>query len=154
MFEIPVAGAGPAGLAAALTLPLFYMVRCGVEAGSLDQGLKRQALDHDIELRLGTVLAVSASGVRATGPRGSYAIVVGYLLSHYAPRCLDRGAVRPARSPGLRLCRDRGRPGDAGLLHLRRPRELPPLPGPHCRILSSTGGDRPGRRAAVRRHGK
>jgi thioredoxin reductase len=38
MFEIPVAGAGPAGLAAALTLPLFYMVHCGVEAGSCPTG--------------------------------------------------------------------------------------------------------------------
>jgi flavin-dependent dehydrogenase len=161
MVEIPVAGAGPAGLAAALTLaragaravvyerrhevgarhhgdfqglenystrgdvldelagigittefdchpvaeavlygpdgrpwryrastPLFYMVRRGVEAGSLDQGLKRQALAHDIELRFGTALAETASGVRATGPRGSYAIVVGYLFPTTLPDAL------------------------------------------------------------------
>jgi len=161
MVEIPVAGAGPAGLAAALTLaragarpvvyerrqevgarhhgdfqglenystrgdvldelaaigiaaefdchpvaeailygpdghawryrastPLFYMVRRGVESGSLDQGLKRQALAHDIELHFGTALPEAASGIRATGPRGSYAIVVGYVFRTTLPDAL------------------------------------------------------------------
>lgn len=161
MVEIPVAGAGPAGLAAALTLaragarpvvyerrhevgarhhgdfqglenystrgdvleelaamgiaaefdchpvaeatiygpdgrrwryrastPLFYMVRRGVEAGSLDQGLKRQALAHDIELRFGAALPEAAAGIRATGPRGSFAIVVGYLFRATLPDAL------------------------------------------------------------------
>src|SRR5260370_13810125 len=64
------------------------MVGRGVEAGSLDQGWKRQALAHGIELRFGTALAETASGVRATGPRGSYAIVVGYLFPTTLPDAL------------------------------------------------------------------
>ncbi len=198
MVEIPVAGAGPAGLAAALTLaragarpvvyerrhevgarhhgdfqglenystrgdvleelaaigiaaefdchpvaeailygpdgrrwryrastPLYYMVRRGVESGSLDQGLKRQALAHDIELRFGAALPEAATAIRATGPRGSFAI----------PRHVDRRPVRSPRPQGLRLSRDRRRPGDAGVLHLRRRPPIPSLPGPHRRIL-------------------
>src|SRR5260370_41504907 len=64
------------------------MVGRGVEAGSLDQGWKRQALAHGIELRFGTAIAETASGVRATGPRGSYAIVVGYLFPTTLPDAL------------------------------------------------------------------
>src|SRR2546428_14093749 len=54
--------------------PLFFMVRRGVESGSLDQGPKRQALAFDIAPRLRTALPVTDSGLRAPGPRGSVGI--------------------------------------------------------------------------------
>src|SRR3989475_10819529 len=71
--------------------PLFYMVRRGVESGSPDQGLKPQALAHDIEPRFGTAPPEAASGIRATGPRGSYAIVVGYVFRTTLPDALVGG---------------------------------------------------------------
>jgi flavin-dependent dehydrogenase len=67
--------------------PLFYMVRRGVAAGTLDQGLKAAALGLGVEIRFHSSLASETPGIgiRATGPRGSFAIVVGYLFATSLP---------------------------------------------------------------------
>ncbi len=65
--------------------PLFYMIRRGAEPGRLDAGLLRQALDAGVEVRFGEAMPPDQPGILATGPRGSFAIVVGYLFPTSLP---------------------------------------------------------------------
>ncbi|MFZ5625354.1 MAG: NAD(P)/FAD-dependent oxidoreductase [Gemmatimonadota bacterium] len=61
--------------------PLFYMVRRGPGGDTLDAALKRQALAAGAELRFGQARAeLPQGGIVATGPRGAYAIVSGYVF--------------------------------------------------------------------------
>jgi flavin-dependent dehydrogenase len=61
--------------------PLFYVVRRGAGAGTLDASLKAQALARGVELRFGEARHhLAEGGVIAEGPHGSDAIVVGYVF--------------------------------------------------------------------------
>ena len=61
--------------------PLFYLVRRGRESGTLDQGLKRQAVAAGVELRFrDPVRRLPNGGIVAGGPRGPDGIVVGYVF--------------------------------------------------------------------------
>ncbi len=60
--------------------PLYYMIRRGAESGRLDAALLSQALDLGVRVRFGCSFPeTEPRGILATGPRGSYAIVVGYI---------------------------------------------------------------------------
>jgi len=61
--------------------PLFYLVRRGREAGTLDSALKAQALDAGVDIRFGTAARhLPQGGIIAEGPRAADAIAVGYLF--------------------------------------------------------------------------
>lgn len=94
---------GPSGHAynVQTTRPLFYLVERGSGHGSLDQGLKQQALDAGVEIRFGEKVeqATAEKVIVATGPRAPDAIArgmvfetshpdacFGFLGDHLAPR--------------------------------------------------------------------
>lgn len=91
--------------------PLWYLVRRGTEAGTLDQALKAQALAAGVDFAFGqTVEHLPEGGIVAYGPRRADAIAVGYVFS------TDRadgafGAVSDTLAPGgyayLLICRGR-----------------------------------------------
>jgi flavin-dependent dehydrogenase len=61
--------------------PLWYLVRRGSEAGTLDSALKDQALAAGVEIETGTGLDhLPDGGIAAHGPRRIDAIAVGYLF--------------------------------------------------------------------------
>ena len=61
--------------------PLFYLVRRGSTAGTLDSALKQQALDAGVEIRFGQPCArLPYGGIVAGGPRGADVIAVGYVF--------------------------------------------------------------------------
>jgi flavin-dependent dehydrogenase len=63
--------------------PLFYMIRRGTEPGMLDAALKARALAAGVEIRFNTPAPadrLDRTLIRATGPRHSFAIVVGYIF--------------------------------------------------------------------------
>ncbi len=61
--------------------PLFYLIRRGSEAGSLDTALKQQALDAGVEIRFGKTLHhLPTGGIVTQGPRRADAIAAGYLF--------------------------------------------------------------------------
>lgn len=61
--------------------PLWYLVRRGAEAGTIDYALKAQAAAAGVELRLGhSVEHLPRGGIVAHGPRRSDMIVVGYVV--------------------------------------------------------------------------
>lgn len=61
--------------------PLFYLVRRGSSAGTLDASLKVQALARGIEIRFGQPQQhLPEGGVVAEGPHGADAIAVGYVF--------------------------------------------------------------------------
>ncbi len=60
--------------------PFFYIVRRGSSSGTLDTSLKRQALTRGVEIRFGQAHH-PAEGIVAHGPRGTDAIVVGYIFA-------------------------------------------------------------------------
>ena len=61
--------------------PFYYLVRRGTGPGTLDQGLKDQALSNGVELRFrDSVQHLPERSVIATGPRRVLALVVGYLF--------------------------------------------------------------------------
>ena len=61
--------------------PFYYLVRRGTGPGTLDQGLKEQALANGVDLRFrDSVQHLPGHGVIATGPGRVFAIVVGYLF--------------------------------------------------------------------------
>jgi len=61
--------------------PMAYIVHRGAVAGSLDLGLKQQALDAGVEIRFGQARGQLAhGGIVARGPHGADAIGVGYLF--------------------------------------------------------------------------
>jgi flavin-dependent dehydrogenase len=81
--------------------PLFYMVRRGPEPGMLDAALKAQAISAGVELHFNQpVPAVPPERplIRATGPRGSFAIVVGYIFTTNLPD-LVLGALSDRLAP-------------------------------------------------------
>ncbi|MEZ5318350.1 MAG: hypothetical protein R2752_13200 [Vicinamibacterales bacterium] len=92
--------------------PLWYLVRRGSDAGTLDQALKTQALRSGVEIQFGTnVEHLPDGGVVSHGPRRVDAIAVGYVFD------TDRadaayGAVSDELAPAgyayLLLCRGRG----------------------------------------------
>ena len=91
--------------------PLWYLVRRGTDAGTLDQALKAQALAAGVDLRCGeTIEHLPHGGIVAHGPRHVDAIAVGYVFA------TDRsdaafGAVSDDLAPGgyayLLICRGR-----------------------------------------------
>lgn len=91
--------------------PLWYLVRRGTEAGTLDQALKAQAVAAGVDMEFGkTVEHLPDGGIVANGPRGVDAIAVGYVFA------TDRsdsafGAVSDDLAPGgyayLLICRGR-----------------------------------------------
>lgn len=61
--------------------PLWYLVRRGTDAGSLDQALKTQALAEGVEIQFGqNVERLPDGGIVAHGPRRVDAIAVGYVF--------------------------------------------------------------------------
>src|SRR3989304_2886373 len=85
---ITIAGAGPAGLPAALPLapagrrvgaPLFDMGGRGPGPGTLDAALLEQARSLGVEVRFNSRLErLPGPGILAIGPRAADAIAVGY----------------------------------------------------------------------------
>ena len=66
--------------------PLFYLVRRGQVAGSLDQGLKAQALDAGVEILFGRRMEKIAPGtITAVGPKGADAIAKGVTFDTNLP---------------------------------------------------------------------
>lgn len=62
--------------------PLYYLVRRGRDAGTLDTGLLAQARDLGVEVRFGERKAtVEGRTVLAGGPRAADAIAVGYIFT-------------------------------------------------------------------------
>jgi len=62
-------------------LPLFYLVKRGAVAGSLDMALKQQALDAGVEIRFGeTISNLSGGGIVTHGPQQADVIAAGYLF--------------------------------------------------------------------------
>jgi len=61
--------------------PMAYIVHRGATSGTLDTGLKEQALAAGAEIRFGkTCRQLPAGGIDAGGPHGADAIGVGYLF--------------------------------------------------------------------------
>jgi len=61
--------------------PLFYLVRRGSESGTLDHGLKMQALAAGAELQFSqTKEHLPEGGIVAQGPRGADAVAAGYIF--------------------------------------------------------------------------
>ncbi len=61
--------------------PFYYLVRRGRQPGTLDYGLKEQAIASGVELWFNDRVDLdSGNKVQATGPRRVFAIVVGYLF--------------------------------------------------------------------------
>lgn len=67
--------------------PIIYLVRRGPMEGTLDQALKRQALEQGVRIHLDGRLDADDPQVDivATGPRGAYGIVVGYVFKTNEP---------------------------------------------------------------------
>ncbi len=66
--------------------PLFYLVRRGQVDGSLEQGLKAQALDAGVEILFGTRMEKIAPGtITAVGPKGADAIAKGVTFDTNLP---------------------------------------------------------------------
>lgn len=61
--------------------PIFYLVRRGRDAGTLDHALKAQALEAGVNLRFGERLRhIPSGGVIAEGPHRADVIAVGYVF--------------------------------------------------------------------------
>lgn len=69
--------------------PAFYLVKRGRAPDTLDQGLKRRALDASVRLRFGETCDPDAADVLATGPRG------------LRPFAVDRGIVFRTDAPDV-----------------------------------------------------
>lgn len=80
--------------------PLFYMIRRGIEPGMLDVGLKNQALEAGVTIHFSERFPAQPGRphVVATGPRGSFAIVVGYIFRTTLPD-LVLGALSDRLAP-------------------------------------------------------
>ncbi|MEO8201765.1 MAG: hypothetical protein ABI679_14645, partial [Gemmatimonadota bacterium] len=80
--------------------PLFYMIRRGTDSGMLDVGLKRQAIEAGVTIRFAEKFPARfpEPHVIATGPRGSFAIVVGYIFRTSLPD-LVLGALSDRLAP-------------------------------------------------------
>ena len=81
--------------------PLFYMIRRGTESGMLDAALKQQALSAGVTINFNHAVSQEPSDrplIRATGPRQSFAIVVGYIFRTPLPD-LVLGALSDRLAP-------------------------------------------------------
>jgi flavin-dependent dehydrogenase len=81
--------------------PLFYMIRRGTEPGMLDAALKAQAITAGVRIQFNTAVPHDRSDrplIRATGPRQSFAIVVGYIFKTTLPD-LVLGALSDRLAP-------------------------------------------------------
>jgi len=92
--------------------PLFYLVRRGPGAGTLDAALKAQALARGVEIRFGAPRHhLTGGGIVAEGPHGADAIAVGYVFTTDAPDGAY-GALSDGLAPEgysyLLVCRGRG----------------------------------------------
>ena len=66
--------------------PFFYLVRRGGGPGSIEAGLRQQALDLGARIELGSsVDSLLEGGIVATGPKSADAIAVGVLFETDAP---------------------------------------------------------------------
>jgi flavin-dependent dehydrogenase len=86
------------------TAPLFYMIRRGTQEGMLDAVLKAQALAVGVNIHFNHSFLYDRPDrldrpvIRATGPRGSFAIVVGYIFKTDLPD-LVLGALSDRLAP-------------------------------------------------------
>ena len=81
--------------------PLFYMIRRGTETGMLDAALKHQAIAAGVDIQFNTSVPPARNQrplIRATGPRQSFAIVVGYIFRTTLPD-LVLGALSDRLAP-------------------------------------------------------
>ena len=81
--------------------PLFYMIRRGTESGMLDAALKEQATSAGVQIQFKTSIGhepFERPIIRATGPRQSFAIVVGYIFRTNLPD-LVLGALSDRLAP-------------------------------------------------------
>ncbi|HHM05765.1 MAG TPA: FAD-binding protein [Gammaproteobacteria bacterium] len=60
--------------------PMFYLLRRGSGPGTLDQGLKAQALQAGVDIRFQQSAPLLDRGIVAAGPRHSNVIAVGYVF--------------------------------------------------------------------------
>ncbi|MGM0440125.1 MAG: NAD(P)/FAD-dependent oxidoreductase [Chlamydiota bacterium] len=67
--------------------PAFYLVKRGVMTGSLDQGLKQQALDKGVKINMKKTILSSEVDIIATGPRKGENVAV------------DKGIIFPSDLP-------------------------------------------------------
>ncbi len=65
--------------------PIYYLVRRGKDAGTLDSGLLQQALDAGVEVRFGNRYHANDARIVSCGPRGADVIAVGYLFQTEMP---------------------------------------------------------------------
>lgn len=73
-----VPGTGPAWVFS--DRPIFYLVRRGAMANTLDRGLKEQALSAGVDIRFGRRVdtgSLEGRAIVATGPRGFHALTAG-----------------------------------------------------------------------------
>ena len=91
--------------------PIFYLVRRGSEAGTLDTSLKKQAVDAGIEIRIGSRQKhIRNGGVVAEGPHRADVIAAGYVFeTDMADGCYAAVGTRFARDGYSYLLVDRGR---------------------------------------------
>ncbi len=79
--------------------PLFYLVRRGSEAGTLDHALLGQALAAGVEVRFGQARPAPRCGIVGHGPRRADALALGYLFETDAPDGCH-AVVSEALAPG------------------------------------------------------
>ncbi len=66
--------------------PLFYLVRRGAEDGTLDSGLKQQALAAGVDIRFNTsIQSMPHGGIITHGPQRADVIAAGYLFETDMP---------------------------------------------------------------------
>jgi flavin-dependent dehydrogenase len=91
--------------------PLAYLVRRGCGSDSFDASLKRQALNHGVQLRFRSCLNKHDADIVATGPRRAKAVAVGAVFEtdfqDYAAVLLD-DAVAPKGYAYLLVADGRG----------------------------------------------
>lgn len=88
------------GVTARTSRPLFYLVRRGPGADTLDGALLRQARDAGVDVRFGQAARSAGPGtVVATGPRTAHAIAAGFVFETELPD-QAHAIVRPGLAPG------------------------------------------------------
>lgn len=73
---------GPNGKRAAteVSRPLFYLIKRGRVEGSLDLGLKKQALDCGVKIKFGQTISPEQADIIASGPKRVDAFAAGYIF--------------------------------------------------------------------------
>ncbi len=79
-------GRGPS-LSFGFKRPVCYLVKRGTDQGSLDQGLKEQALEAGVRIHFGQSLSPAQADINATGPntREVFAVDKGYVFKTDLP---------------------------------------------------------------------